>query len=59
MRQFKWNNAAEESFQRVQKELSEAPVLGMPTEKGMYVLDTGASVVAIYIRNGNGTGEQS
>ena len=28
-------------------ELCEAPVLGMPTEKGMYVLDTDASVVAI------------
>ena len=27
--------------------LCEAPVLGMPTEKGMYVLDTDASVVAI------------
>ena len=41
------NNAAEESFQRIKKELCEAPVLGMPTEKGMYVLDTDASVVAI------------
>ena len=29
------------------KELCEAPVLGMPTEKGMYGLDTDASVVAI------------
>ena len=27
--------------------MCEAPVLGMPTEKGMYVLDTDASVVAI------------
>ena len=44
---FTWNNAAEESFQRIKKELCEAPVLGMPTEKGMYVLDTDASVVAI------------
>ena len=42
-----WNNAAEESFQRIKKKLCEAPVLGMPTEKGMYVLDTDASVVAI------------
>ena len=42
-----WNNAAEESFQRMKKDLCEAPVLGMPTEKGMYVLDTDASVVAI------------
>ena len=44
---FTWNNAVEESFQRIKKELCEAPVLGMPTEKGMYVLDTDASVVAI------------
>ena len=42
-----WNNAAEESFQRIKKELCEAPVLGMPTEKGMYVMDTDASVDAI------------
>ena len=44
---FAWNNAAEESFQRIRKELCEAPVLGMPTEKGINVLDTDASVVAI------------
>ena len=44
---FTWNNAAEESFQRTRKELCEEPVLGMPTEKGMYVLDTEASVVVI------------
>ena len=42
-----WKNAAEESIQRIKKDLCEAPVLGMPTEKGMYVLDTDASVVAI------------
>ena len=47
IKKFKWNNAAEESFHRKKKELCEAPVLGMPTEKGMYVLDTDASVVAI------------
>ena len=46
-KKFTWNNAAEESFQRIKNELCEAPVLGMPTEKGMYVLDTDASVVAI------------
>ena len=46
-KKFTWKNAAEESFQRIMKELCEAPVLGMPTEKGMYVLDTDASVVAI------------
>ena len=42
-----WNNAAEESFRRIKKELCEAPVLGMPTEKVTDVLDTDASVVAI------------
>ena len=36
-KKFEWNN----------EELCEAPVLGMPTKKGMYVLDTDASVVAI------------
>ena len=46
-KKFTGNNAAEELFQRIKKELCEAPVLGIPTEKGMYVLDTGASVVAI------------
>ena len=46
-KKFTWNNAAEESFQRIKKELCEAPVLGMPTEKGIYVLDTNESVVAI------------
>ena len=46
-KKFTWNNAAEESFQRIKKEFCEAPLLGMPTEKGMYVLDTDASVVAI------------
>ena len=46
-KKFTGTNAAEESFQRIKKELCEAPVLGMPTEKGMYVLDTDASVVAI------------
>ena len=30
---FMWNNAAEESLQRIKKGLSVAPVLGTPTEK--------------------------
>ena len=42
-----WKKAAEESFQRIEKELCEALMLGMPTEKGMYILDTDASVIAI------------
>ena len=44
---FTWNKAAEESFQRIKKELCEVPVLGMPTGKDIYVLDTDASVVAV------------
>ena len=34
-------------MKNIKRELCEAPVLGMPTEKGMFVLDTDASVVAI------------
>ena len=45
-KKFTWNNAVEESFQRIKTELCETPVLGMPTEKGLYLLDTDASVVA-------------
>ena len=43
-----WNDAAEESFQRIKRELCEASLLGIPTENGRYVLDTDASVVAIF-----------
>ena len=46
-KKFAWNIAAEESFPRLKKELCEAPVLGMPTEKRMYILDIEASVVPI------------
>ena len=46
-RKYTGNNAAEESFQRKKRELCEAAVLGMPAEKGMYVLNTDGSVVAV------------
>ena len=46
-KKFTWNNAADESFRRIKRELCKAPVLRMPTEKEIYVLDTYASVVAI------------
>ena len=46
-KKFEWNNEAQVAFENIKRELCEAPVLGMPTEKGMYVLDTDASVVAI------------
>ena len=32
-KKYTWNNATEKSFQRIKKQLCEAPVLGMPTEK--------------------------
>ena len=44
---FEWNNEAQVAFENIKRKLCEAPVLGMPTEKGMYVLDTDALVVAI------------
>ena len=44
---FEWNDEAQFAFENKKRELCEAPVLGLPTEKGMYVLDTDASVVAI------------
>ena len=46
-KKFEWNDEAQGVFENIKRELCEAPVLGMPTEKGMYVLDTDASVVAI------------
>ena len=42
-----WNKEVQAAFENINRELCEAPVLGMPTEKGMYVLDTDATVVAI------------
>ena len=46
-KKFTWTDEAQVSFENIKRELCEAPVLGMPTEKGMFVLDTNASVVAI------------
>ena len=46
-KKFEWNEEAQAAFENIKRELCEAPVLGMPTDKGMYVLDTDASVVAI------------
>ena len=42
-----WSDEAQTAFENLKRELCEVPVLGMPTEKGMYVLDTDASVEAI------------
>ena len=46
-KKFEWSDEAQAAFENIKRELCEALVLGMPTEKGMYVLDTDASVVAI------------
>ena len=46
-KKFKWNERAQVAFENIKRELCEAPVLGLPTAKAMYVLDTDASVVAI------------
>ena len=46
-KEFTWTDEAQVSFENIKRELCEAPFLGMPTEKGMFVLDTDASVVAI------------
>ena len=46
-RKFSWTDEAQISFENIESERCDAPVLGMPTEKGMFVLDTDASVVAI------------
>ena len=46
-KKFGWNERAQEAFENISRELCEAPVLGMPTEKGMIFLYTDASVVAI------------
>ena len=45
-KKFEWNDEAQFAFENIKRELCEAPVLGMSTEKDMYVLDTDASVVA-------------
>ena len=39
-KKFEWSDEAQTAFENIKRELCEAPVLGMSTEKGMYVLDT-------------------
>ena len=46
-KKFEWSETAQAAFEKVKREMLKAPVLGMSTEKCMYVLDTDASVVAI------------
>ena len=44
---FVWNEKAQAACENIKRELGETPIIGMPTERGMYVLDTDASVVGI------------
>ena len=46
-KRFSWTDKAQVSFGNNQRELFQAPVLGMLTEKGVFMLDTDASVFAI------------
>ena len=46
-KKFEWNEEAQAAFENIKRELCKASVLCMPAEKGLYVLDTYASVVAI------------
>ena len=60
-KKFTWTDEAQVSFGNNKRELCDTPVLGMPTEKGMFVLDTDASVVVIsgiLHRSKSGTGER-
>ena len=59
-KKFEWSDEPQAAFENRKRKLGEAPVLGMPTEKGMYVLDTDASVDASQeycIRSRNGKEE--
>ena len=46
-KKFTWSDESQISFENIECELCEAPGLGTPTEKGMFVLGWDASVVAI------------
>ena len=47
-KKFCWNDEAQVSFEKIKQKFCETLVLGKPTEKVMFVLDTDASVVAIW-----------
>ncbi|MCP4479053.1 MAG: hypothetical protein GY818_13290, partial [Planctomycetaceae bacterium] len=42
-----WNDEANDAFEALKKAFTEPPVLALPSEEGLYILDTDASVVAI------------
>ena len=46
-KKFEWSDEAQTAFENIKRETCEAPVLGLPTEKGMYVLDTVVAILGI------------
>ena len=63
-KKFTWNKVADDSFQRIKKELCETPVLGMPTEKNVragYGCVGGSDLwhTPYSIKSRNGMGRQS
>ena len=48
-KKFEWNQRAQKAFENKKRDWHEAPVLGMPKEKSMYILDIDASVDAICV----------
>ena len=53
-KKFEWSDEVQTATVKIKRELCEAPVLGMPTEKGMYVLDTDASGILHQEQDWNG-----
>ena len=45
--EFKWESAEQESFTRIKKALTSAPVLSLPDRTSLFILDTDASQNAI------------
>jgi len=44
---FKWDDAAQQAFERLKEALTSPPILAMPTDLGDHILDTDASDTAI------------
>jgi len=44
---FVWTSEQEEAFRRLKRCLTEAPILGMPTSDGTFIVDTDASNLGV------------
>jgi len=44
---FEWNEAQEQSFQKLKEKLITAPILSSPSDDGVYVLDTDLSLTGL------------